>query len=152
MNMKRVIGMVVMATFAVAGISIGGDPKKELTLFQGNWKVVSIKESDKEKNPPDDFVKGLAVNVTGNVMKITTNKGKEVVVTFNLKLDPAKKPKAIDMTISDGPDKGKVEPGIYKFEGDKLTLCTEDQGKERPTTFATKEGTTISLIVLQKIK
>ena len=60
--------------------------------------------------------------------------------------------KTIDAVRNTGPDKGKTEPGIYKIEGDTLTYCVTDIGKERPTAFATKEGTKNSLFVLKRVK
>ena len=43
---------------------------------------------------------------------------------------------------------------IYKWDGDKLTLCyTEaDSGKDRPDEFATRDGTHRLLIVLERKK
>ena len=148
--MKKLIGLMVMASMAFAGLSAAGDAKKDLDLLQGNWKVASIKESDPAKNPPDEMVKDMAVNVKGDVMKITV-KG-EAVMTMKIKLDAAKKPKTIDCVVQDGPNKGKSEPGIYKIEGTTLTMCTNDAGKDRPAAFALKAVTTISLIVMQKAK
>ena len=51
-------------------------------------------------------------------------------------------PKAIDLTPGEngGPLKGKRYPGIYKLEGDTLTLCLSiEAGSKRPTKFATKD-------------
>ena len=51
-------------------------------------------------------------------------------------------PKAIDLTPGEngGPLKGKRYPGIYRLEGDTLTLCLSiEAGSKRPTKFATKD-------------
>jgi uncharacterized protein (TIGR03067 family) len=48
------------------------------------------------------------------------------------------KPSSIDLVIEDGPDeaKGKISKGIYKIDGEKLTLCVSVPGKDRPKEFA----------------
>ena len=100
--------------------------------------------------PTPDFMKGLSVTVKGDVMSVQ-EKG-QPIVAFKLKLDASKTPKTIDFTYEDGQDKGKSELGIYKLENATFTFCVNDIGKERPSAFATKEKTTISLVVLQKAK
>jgi uncharacterized protein (TIGR03067 family) len=152
--MRKPFGLVILAAMAFAGLSAAGDPMKDLALLQGNWKVASIKESEKDKAPPDEVVKSLGVNITGDLMKLTMKKdGKEEqVMSFKLKLDPSKNPKQIDFLHEEGPTKGKSDLGIYKIEGNTVTFCNEDAGKPRPTAFATKAGTTTSVIVIQKVK
>jgi uncharacterized protein (TIGR03067 family) len=66
-------------------------------------------------------------------------------------LDADKRPKAMDLTIGDGPDKGKVFPAIYKLEGDKLTVCRNIMpDKDRPAEFATRPDTGLMLVVWQR--
>ena len=55
------------------------------------------------------------------------------------KVDKDAKPFAtIDLVIEDGPEeaKGKTSKGIYKIDGEKLTLCVSVPGKDRPKEFA----------------
>ena len=59
--------------------------------------------------------------------------------TCKAKIDTDAKPFAtIDLVIDDGPEeaKGKTSKGIYKIDGEKLTLCVSAPGKDRPKEFA----------------
>ena len=55
------------------------------------------------------------------------------------KLNETKKPKEIDLTVTED---GKTEAhlGIYKLDGDTLTICKSHPPQDRPTEFASKEG------------
>ncbi len=54
------------------------------------------------------------------------------------KVDKDAKPATIDLVIEDGPEeaKGKTSKGIYKLDGEKLTICVSVPGKDRPKDFA----------------
>jgi uncharacterized protein (TIGR03067 family) len=147
--MEKTTLLMALAALGMVGLAPAGDAKKDLEAMQGIWKVESIKESF-GKAPPDDVIKEFVVTIKDDTMKVS--RGGQTVVAFKMKLDTTKDPKTIDFTHAEGPDKDKTEPGIYKLEGDTLTLCTTDFGKERPTVFATKEGTRNSLAVLKKAK
>ena len=67
-------------------------------------------------------------------------------------LDTARGPKAIDFTPTVGSLKGQTYPGIYKIEGDRLTLCLSvAPGSKRPNRFATA-GTEWVLDVYERPK
>ena len=68
------------------------------------------------------------------------------------KLDPSKKPKAVDALVTEGEFKGKTLLGIYGLEGDTLRACYAPPGKKRPTEFASKEGSGNYLYVYRRQK
>lgn len=68
-------------------------------------------------------------------------------------LHPAKQPKAMDLTIVEGPEKGKVFHAIYKLEGDTFTVCRNIKpGMDRPAEFGTKPETGLLLGVWTRQK
>jgi uncharacterized protein (TIGR03067 family) len=61
-----------------------------------------------------------------------------------LALDPAKKPKEMTITGTDGPSKGKTMPAIYEIDGDTLKVCYAIEGKDAPKEFkSTAENKTL---------
>ena len=85
--------------------------------------------------------------------RFTTRDGADVKEDAELTLLDAKaKPAALDLKIAAGPDVGKVVKAIWKLEGDTLTVCTAEPGKERPKEFKGAEGTGHTLLVFQRAK
>jgi uncharacterized protein (TIGR03067 family) len=135
--------LVLVAVFGVFGFVASGtradekaDPAKEVEKFQGTWTFESS-EAGGEKLAAADL-KELVLTFEGD--KHTVKKGSEVIQAGTQKLDPSKSPKAIDVTITEGPFKGMVMLGIYEFDGDTLKVCFDPQGKTRPTEFKSPAG------------
>jgi uncharacterized protein (TIGR03067 family) len=68
-------------------------------------------------------------------------------------MDPGKTPKAIDLTVTEGPQKGQTFHGIYKLEGDTYSVCPNvEPGKDRPTEFATRPDSGLMLVVWKRVQ
>lgn len=124
-----------------------GEPAKDLEAMQGSWLVESMVE--RGKKPAAEELKTLEVTIKADLLTVKEN-GK-VVDEFKLKLDPAKKPKSLDLIYIDKSGK-KPDIGIYDLDGDRLRICIDVEGKERPGEFASTEKSTHSLIVLKRKK
>ncbi|MCH7725039.1 MAG: TIGR03067 domain-containing protein [Planctomycetes bacterium] len=118
--------------------------KEDLASLQGGWQLISLRVDGKAL--PKEEVKKTKLTFKGNKASHPGRNGKIEEGTF--KLDPSKRPKAIDM-ISGG-DKGKPLLGIYSIDGDSLKLCVAKLGVERPTEF--KAGKDVVFMVLKREK
>ena len=117
--------------------------------FEGKWAFTAMQMNGQKA--PAAALEGVFLVVDGDKYKQT--QGGMVVEEGTSKLFPDKKPKEIDLKITDGPQKGKTQLGIYKFEGDVATFCFSDADvKTRPKDFTAGEGSNEMLFVMKKVK
>lgn len=83
--------------------------------------------------------------------KYAVKKGDEVVEAATMKLDLSKSPKAFDVKVTQGPNKGAVMLCIYDISGDTLNVCFDPEGKKRPTEFKGASGSQ-TLVVHKRVK
>lgn len=127
-----IVGLVVMTS--PAAFAFAGDDQ-ELKKLNGTWLIVSGEMFGK-KMPAEVFAGFELVLKDGSY---TLNaKGKADIGTC--KVDAKKKPKELDITGTEGPNKGKTMLCIYELKDDMLTVCYDMAGKQRPTEFKTPEG------------
>jgi uncharacterized protein (TIGR03067 family) len=123
-----------IAVLLVVAATPARDAKKELEKLQGEWTGVSLEENGKKI--PDGHVKKFKLTIKGE--KWMVQFGDKQVGDATFKIDPAKDPKRIDMTFKvEGDDLDSH--GIYKVDGDTLTLCRAHGKAERPKEFKGKD-------------
>jgi uncharacterized protein (TIGR03067 family) len=69
-----------------------------------------------------------------------------------IRIDPAAKPKTMDIIGTEGPNKGKTFLAIYELNGDTLRICYDLTGKVRPTEFKTRKGEPLFLATYKRAK
>ncbi len=145
----RVLLCVAVGLMLAADDKKSDEVKKEQEKFQGAWTTVSIVR-DGETVVPEEEIKALKLTISGDkrVLKV----GDEVRSEGTYKLDPSKKPKAIDITVSEGPLKGKTVVGIYEIDGDTQKICLALEGTERPKEFTSKAGSGHLLQIFKREK
>lgn len=152
MRIALVTRLGALVLIATGGPGARADEKpaiaKELKKFQGDWTFASV-EAGGKKLPAGPF-EGRTVTFDGN--KYAVKRGGKVEEAATVKLDPAKSPKALDVTVTAGPNKGAVMVGIYEFDGGTLKVCFDSAGKKRPTAFKTAAGSPAVLVVHKRLK
>jgi uncharacterized protein (TIGR03067 family) len=145
-------GIMAAVGLMAAGISGAEEAKdkavqEELAKFESTWKLVSLVVEGTEM--PANLIKGTRLTLRGDKWTMAEG-GATHGGTF--KVDVAKKPKEIDITFTEGPEKGKTIHGIYELEGDTYKVCIGMKGSDRPTAFESKPGSGVALEVLQREK
>lgn len=126
--------------------SAADDARKGLEPFQGSWVLIAYTVDGKPASAEE--MKAIALRVQGR--ESTFTKG-EVVRHGIYKLDLSQDPKALDIELTDGPEKGRNYRSIYEFTAaGHLRICHALPGKERPKTFASQVGTGNVLEVWRK--
>ena len=130
----RSFGLIFVTVLIAADAS--GDAKKDLAKFQGNWRLISAERD--AKTTPEEDAKKITLTIQGN--KFVLRKDAVTISEGTMTLDPTKTPKAIDETITTGPNKGKVFSAIYEIDDDQHKICFGAAGKERPKSFSSGSG------------
>lgn len=150
MKTLRIASLIGLA--AVAGISQAWAEdeaaKKDKAQLQGEWSMVSGTTDGMQI--PEEYRKEIKRVCKGGETSVTH--GEEVILKAKITLDASAKPKTIDYEVTDGPNKGKKQLGIYELDGDTAKFCLAAPGDERPKEFASKEGTKHVLTAWKKVK
>jgi RNA polymerase sigma-70 factor (ECF subfamily) len=138
--MKLRLLLVVAVGLALgADAARGDDAVKDLKQFQGTWTLDSV-EANGVKVDRDAMRKaGHDITMVVQDDKFTL-KLKRGDLEGTLKLDPTRKPRAYDAKGTDPEGQTHETVGIYKIEGDTLTVCYVAAGKDRPTEFKADAG------------
>ena len=137
--------------FVVAGLmlyclgSVVGQEKKgtDLDRIQGSWKMTKIEVEGKP--PPPGYVEKGRFVFKGN--EISVLQDDKTVEAGTFVLDSTRNPPTIDFVATEGAGKGNTQYGIYKIDGDSLTIC---MGDKRPTEF--KAQGTVGVIHFDRVK
>jgi RNA polymerase sigma factor (sigma-70 family) len=142
------VGMIGLAAGALARAA---EEPADLEAIRGTWAVASV-EFQGGESPDADQVKKARWVIDGKEISVELA-GEARKSSFTL--DPDADPKAIDLVPLGGPEneKGKTFRGIYKIEGDELTLCLAGPADAaRPGRFATEPGTGNTMFTLKRAR
>lgn len=124
------------------------DMQGDIAKLQGVWQVTKFIDSSLSEGLPEER-KDLTFEFRGT--NVTQRKGKNNRGRpGTYKLDVRKKPKWIDIAF------GEVSQGIYRLQGDELTLCVVSgmncgEVAPRPMEFKASKNPPYSLLVLKKL-
>ncbi len=142
------VGLVVAVAAAV-----GAQDKAE--KLDGSWLIVGMEKAGQKL--PDDFFKNApekerTVKIAGDKLTAMKKDGKEDSLT--VKFDPSKTPKQVTTTEAKPGGKAETSVGIYKLDGDTLTICAVESEKEadRPKEFKTAKDSNAMILVLKRLK
>jgi uncharacterized protein (TIGR03067 family) len=120
--------------------------KKDAPSIVGEWDGEKAVRGGVEKPLPEGGVK-ITFTADGKLIFKEGNKDAE---EGTCKLDAKKNPGEIDIVP---PKESETHVGIYKIDGDTLTICLADKNStDRPTKFESPDGSNIFLVTLKRVK
>jgi uncharacterized protein (TIGR03067 family) len=147
---SRVLTVLVFGC-CLAADSPSDVAKKEQEKLQGTWQVVKGEMGGEEL--PEEALKDVSLVIKGDKMMAKGDfPDKDRYATVLFKINPAAKPKEIDLTLGGSEDKGTKLKGIYQLDGDQLKLCVNIAGANRPSKFDTKDDAECILVTLKRTK
>jgi uncharacterized protein (TIGR03067 family) len=138
--------LILLATVPAAPLPEKDAAREDQQNMQGTWKTVSVESGGKKR--ADQEIKNWKLIIAGN--KMTARDGDDLLDESTFQLDASKKPRAIELRYTAGPDKGKQVTGIYLIEKDTLKICVTLQEKNGPTEFVSKPDTDHTLVILKR--
>ena len=132
------------------GLIAADEPKKDDSeTFKGNWSIRSITIDGRAA--PEDLVKNFRCQFDEKTYNDKV--AGEVIEEGSYTIDASRAPKTIDFDIKKGPKEGKRQLGIYKIDGDRITLVMTQAGSTaRPKSFKTEPGDSLVEVVLERVK
>ena len=136
------------ALFAVA-LVVALAPSARADAIADDWKALTgtwkIEKATLGGQDMSESLKTFVLTIEEGKYKLLTDAG-------TLAIEPDKKPKAMTIKGTDGPNKGKTFPAIYEIDKDTLTICYDLSGKETPAAFESKSGTKLFLVTYKREK
>ena len=147
--MKKLFSAIICFGLCAIFASAGG--AKDAPKIEGAYTATS--GSSDGKKVPEDIIAKVSLIVTFKDGKYNVTVMGKDLESGSYKVDAAKTPTQIDMTIVEGKadEKGKMQLGIFKLEKDVLTLAIGKAGsKDRPKDFEGGEGIEVSVLKRNK--
>jgi serine/threonine-protein kinase len=110
-------------------------PVNDATRLEGTWSRVAIEVGNKRfgANPED------TLTFSGDRFTIR-EQGKTALAGTFVIVDEAGEPKRMDLICTEGRHQGKQLRAIYRLQGARLELCTDDGTDARPKRFSGADG------------
>jgi uncharacterized protein (TIGR03067 family) len=141
-HVYRLTWGLVAASLAAATLA----DDHELKRHQGTWSVTS---SIYDGQPAAEAIVRSIKRIVTSDHVAWERDGKRFAET-RIELDPTREPKTIDVIPDDGPNRGERVLGIYKLEGDRLTIAMAAPGQPRPKQLLAAKGSGCVLRTFQR--
>lgn len=127
-------------------------PKKEAPGIVGSWNLEKAELGGMALPvPPGAGLGDLSLTFNEDGTVIATKGGKQEPDKTTYTHDAKKSPAEIDISETRGMGKDMIIKGIYKIDGETLTLCMSPLG-ERPTKFESPAGAQIIMMTFKRMK
>jgi uncharacterized protein (TIGR03067 family) len=114
--------------------------------IEGIWVPISAELNGRPF--PDEILKTIQLSIKGNDYVVNVG---GVVDHGYIILDTTKIPMTMDIVGTEGPNKGKTIPAIYKVENRLLIICYDLDGHNRPVEFKSKPQSQLFLATYKAV-
>lgn len=118
---------------------------EQLRALEGTWEFESLEVDG--RSMPASMLTTSRILIDGDRFRSETP-GAIYEGVFNI--DVEAKPHGIDIEFVEGPEAGNTNRGIFRLDGDRLTICLDMNGNARPEAFRTKGGSGHALELLRR--
>jgi uncharacterized protein (TIGR03067 family) len=142
---------LMLVNVRIAGIVAGSHgvaSEQDRGELRGRWTAVRAEQDGRE-----------AADIVGHLLVIEDGRFRiqekgETIYEGTLGLDQSASPGAIDFRHTGYSPRGKTWRGIYKIDGDTLTICDNagDMQKSRPMSFDTRPDSGRVLVVFKRAR
>lgn len=143
----------LVLSLLVAAPALKDPPAKEPPSVVGEWEMESTTFAGRPR-PPVGGAAGSLRYVFAADGSWTIYRGERKVGGADRAYfaDPKADPPAIDLKYEPADQDGRVGRGIYKVEGDRLTLCLSRGDAPRPKGFDSSAEAPTTLYVFKRVK
>jgi uncharacterized protein (TIGR03067 family) len=130
-------------------VKADADARGKDQLLEGKWKVLS--QQDQGRDLPDFRLKALEVTIGPRKLVVRNNDLGAPDLDVSYRLFPGAAPKRLQLTFHNR----EVVKGIYRLEGDHLTIVyAEDVKAPYPTAFVSEGGKSPNshLLILKRVR
>jgi uncharacterized protein (TIGR03067 family) len=140
--------LACLAVFGLSALLNAAAGEKTPPKIEGTWTATGGIKNGK-KLPPEHFkeVTSVLVYRDGKYNEVVMGEDTEA---GTYKIDATKNPPTIDFSVTAGKQKGKTQVGLFKIDGDILTLALGKYGTaDRPKNL---DGTDSYVLILKRNK
>jgi uncharacterized protein (TIGR03067 family) len=142
---------VLVGTAALGIARADPDPRTGLEELQGSWVPTTVEQDGKKMGKAELGKVSLTVRGKRYIFKIGS-----VTEEGSVSIDPRATPRVIDLKVTKGKLKGRMNQGIYKLTAGELTLCFTSAASAkfpaRPKKFVAGAGSGQVIYVLTRRK
>ena len=119
------------------------------TELTGTWQGTSFEREGTRASEAQLADIQLVIDADGNTRSLI---GGKVFLAGPCTIDPTQDPMTLDVTYTEGVNKGRTSLGIFKIEDGVLTICRRPPDKPRPTDFKSGPVSGAILISYKHVK
>jgi uncharacterized protein (TIGR03067 family) len=142
--------LVAGLALALGAPALKDPPAREAPSLVGEWEVESMTVAGRPRAIGAEPIR-YAFTADGKWYSYRGDR-RDAAPARAYFTNPKAKPAAVDLNSNPGEQEASVMPGIYKVEGDTLTLCIRGRSTGRPTAFESSADVPTTLYVFRRLR